>query len=49
MPFILQFEKFSHHMHDGWGFATDGKVLFGSDGSSSLYKINPQTMEGSHY
>ncbi|KAJ0670290.1 putative glutaminyl-peptide cyclotransferase transcription factor WD40-like family [Helianthus annuus] len=38
-------KTFSHHMRDGWGFATDGKVLFGSDGSSTLYKINPQTME----
>lgn len=33
-------------MKDGWGLATDGKVLFGSDGSSSLYHINPQTMKG---
>ncbi|KAI3735333.1 hypothetical protein L6452_14828 [Arctium lappa] len=32
-------------MSDGWGFATDGKVLFGSDGSSSLYHIDPQTMK----
>ncbi|XP_071728937.1 glutaminyl-peptide cyclotransferase-like [Rutidosis leptorrhynchoides] len=42
---LSKFETFSHHMHDGWGFATDGKFLFGSDGSSSLYQINPQTME----
>ncbi|KAI3731335.1 hypothetical protein L1987_62523 [Smallanthus sonchifolius] len=42
---LSKFEKFSHDMNDGWGLATDGKVLFGSDGSSSLYKINPQTME----
>ncbi|XP_076945504.1 glutaminyl-peptide cyclotransferase-like [Bidens hawaiensis] len=42
---LSKVEKFSHHMKDGWGFATDGKVLFGSDGSSSLYKINPHTME----
>nr|GEW13270.1 glutaminyl-peptide cyclotransferase [Tanacetum cinerariifolium] len=40
-----KFETFTHHMHDGWGFATDGKVLFGSDGSSSLYQIDPQTMK----
>ncbi|KAK9063182.1 hypothetical protein SSX86_017052 [Deinandra increscens subsp. villosa] len=42
---LSKVEKFSHHMGDGWGFATDGKVLYGSDGSSSLYQINPQTME----
>jgi len=33
-------------MKDGWGLATDGKVLFGSDGSSTLYQINPQTFKG---
>ncbi len=33
-------------MQDGWGLATDGKVLFGSDGSSTLYLINPQTFKG---
>jgi len=33
-------------MKDGWGLATDGKVLFGSDGSSTLYQINPQTLKG---
>ncbi|XP_076931024.1 glutaminyl-peptide cyclotransferase-like [Bidens hawaiensis] len=42
---LSKVEKFSHHMKDGWGFASDGKVLFGSDGSSSIYKINPHTME----
>lgn len=33
-------------MKDGWGLATDGKVLFGSDGSSTLYRIDPQTFKG---
>ncbi|PWA95244.1 glutamine cyclotransferase, WD40/YVTN repeat-like-containing domain protein [Artemisia annua] len=42
---LSKFETFSHNMDDGWGFATDGKVLFGSDGSSSLYQIDPQTMK----
>lgn len=42
---LSKFETFTHHMNDGWGFATDGKVLFGSDGSSSLYQIDPQTMK----
>ncbi|KAD4586633.1 hypothetical protein E3N88_24234 [Mikania micrantha] len=32
-------------MKDGWGLATDGKILFGSDGSSSLYHLNSQTMK----
>ncbi|KAK8470300.1 hypothetical protein PHAVU_004G107900 [Phaseolus vulgaris] len=36
---------FNHDMKDGWGLATDGKVLFGSDGSSTLYQINPQTLK----
>ncbi|KAL9264110.1 Glutaminyl-peptide cyclotransferase-like protein [Drosera capensis] len=31
-------------MRDGWGLATDGKILFGSDGTSTLYQIDPQTM-----
>lgn len=42
----MQFEKFTHHMQDGWGLATDGGVLFGSDGTSTLYEIDPQTMKG---
>ncbi|XP_049368320.1 glutaminyl-peptide cyclotransferase-like [Solanum verrucosum] len=40
-----KFKKFTHHMKDGWGLATDGKVLFGSDGTSTLYKIDPKTMK----
>ncbi|KAL9240483.1 hypothetical protein vseg_014695 [Gypsophila vaccaria] len=36
---------FTHHMKDGWGLATDGKVLFGTDGSSTLYQLDPHTME----
>lgn len=42
----MQSEKFTHQMEDGWGLATDGKVLFGSDGTSTLYKIDPQTLKG---
>ena len=33
-------------MKDGWGLATDGKTLFGSDGTSTLYRMDPQTMKG---
>lgn len=33
-------------MKEGWGFATDGKVIFGSDGTSSLYEISPQNFKG---
>lgn len=33
-------------MKDGWGLATDGKVLFGSDGTSTMYKLDPQTIKG---
>lgn len=36
---------FNHDMKDGWGLATDGKILFGSDGSSTLYQIDPQTFK----
>lgn len=32
-------------MRDGWGLATDGNVLYGSDGSSTLYQIDPQTLK----
>lgn len=42
----LQFKRFTHGMKDGWGLATDGKVIFGTDGSSSLYQMNPRTMKG---
>ncbi|XP_010675927.2 glutaminyl-peptide cyclotransferase isoform X2 [Beta vulgaris subsp. vulgaris] len=37
--------QFTHQMADGWGLASDGKVLFGSDGSSTLYQIDPKTMK----
>lgn len=33
-------------MKDGWGLATDGKVLFGTDGTSTLYHIDPQSLKG---
>lgn len=36
---------FHHGMKDGWGLATDGKVLFGSDGSSTLYQLDPKTFK----
>ncbi|KAL2334777.1 hypothetical protein Fmac_015990 [Flemingia macrophylla] len=36
---------FNHDMEDGWGLATDGKVLFGSDGSSTMYQIDSQTFQ----
>ncbi|KAL3524318.1 hypothetical protein ACH5RR_017152 [Cinchona calisaya] len=42
---LSKFETFTHQMQDGWGLATDGKILFGTDGSSTLYQIEPQTMK----
>ncbi|XP_057527622.1 glutaminyl-peptide cyclotransferase-like [Amaranthus tricolor] len=42
---LSKIAKFTHQMNDGWGFATDGKILFGSDGSSTLYQMDPQTMK----
>ncbi|XP_022863575.1 glutaminyl-peptide cyclotransferase-like isoform X2 [Olea europaea var. sylvestris] len=41
---LSKFKKFTHQMQDGWGLATDGKVIFG-DGTSTLYQINPQTLK----
>uniref|UniRef100_A0A0A8YL46 Glutaminyl-peptide cyclotransferase n=1 Tax=Arundo donax TaxID=35708 RepID=A0A0A8YL46_ARUDO len=38
-------ESFTHKMRDGWGLATDGKVLFGSDGTSKLYQLDPKSFE----
>lgn len=43
---LVQIETFTHQMRDGWGLATDGKVLFGSDGTSMLYQLDPQTLKG---
>ncbi|KAL1813791.1 hypothetical protein ACET3Z_023856 [Daucus carota] len=40
-----KFQRFTHQMEDGWGLATDGEVLFGTDGSSTLYHIDPQNMK----
>ncbi|KAJ6364449.1 hypothetical protein OIU76_029409 [Salix suchowensis] len=37
--------KFTHGMDDGWGLATNGKVLFGSDGTSALYQLDPKTLK----
>ncbi|KAM7272414.1 hypothetical protein ACFE04_027077 [Oxalis oulophora] len=42
---LSKFENFTNQMQDGWGLATDGKVLFGSDGTSTLYQIDPATMK----
>ncbi|RCV19770.1 hypothetical protein SETIT_4G002500v2 [Setaria italica] len=38
-------KSFTHKMRDGWGLATDGKVLFGSDGSSKLYQMDPKSFK----
>ncbi|KAL0321466.1 UNVERIFIED_CONTAM: putative serine/threonine-protein kinase [Sesamum calycinum] len=40
-----EIRRFTNHMQDGWGLATDGKLLFGSDGTSTLYQIDPQTLK----
>ncbi|XP_073125301.1 glutaminyl-peptide cyclotransferase-like isoform X1 [Henckelia pumila] len=42
---LSQTGTFINQMKDGWGLATDGKVIFGSDGSSTLYWIDPQTFK----
>ncbi|KAH7692363.1 Glutaminyl-peptide cyclotransferase protein [Dioscorea alata] len=38
-------KKFTHQMQDGWGLATDGRVIYGSDGSSTLYQLDPHTLK----
>lgn len=40
---LSKVKEFTHQMTDGWGLATDGKVLYGSDGTSTLYQIDPET------
>ncbi|KAG8094155.1 hypothetical protein GUJ93_ZPchr0012g21156 [Zizania palustris] len=40
-----KFKSFTHKMRDGWGLATDGKVLFGSDGTSMLYHLDPKSLQ----
>ncbi|PNT76626.1 hypothetical protein BRADI_1g50732v3 [Brachypodium distachyon] len=42
---LLERESFTHKMRDGWGLATDGKVLFGTDGTSSLYQMDPKSLQ----
>ncbi|KAL3630641.1 hypothetical protein CASFOL_023625 [Castilleja foliolosa] len=42
---LSELKTFRHQMQDGWGLATDGVVLFGSDGTSTLYQIDPQTFK----
>ncbi|XP_065869259.1 glutaminyl-peptide cyclotransferase [Euphorbia lathyris] len=42
---LRKIKKFTHQMHDGWGLATDGKVLFGSDGTSTLYLLDKRTLK----
>ncbi|KAH6835047.1 glutaminyl cyclase [Perilla frutescens var. hirtella] len=42
---LNKINKFTNQMQDGWGLATDGKIIFGSDGTSTLYQIDPQTMK----
>ncbi|GLU24314.1 hypothetical protein SLE2022_402580 [Rubroshorea leprosula] len=40
---VQHFNLFTQQMQDGWGLATDGKILYGSDGTSTLYQIDPDT------
>ncbi|KAK6155651.1 hypothetical protein DH2020_009899 [Rehmannia glutinosa] len=42
---LRKIKTFTNRMQDGWGLATNGKVLFGSDGTSTLYQIDPQTFK----
>ncbi|XP_058105283.1 glutaminyl-peptide cyclotransferase isoform X4 [Magnolia sinica] len=43
---LSKWKMFTHQMNDGWGLATDGKVIFGSDGTSTLYQLDPQSLKG---
>ncbi|GLT35896.1 hypothetical protein SLA2020_103110 [Shorea laevis] len=42
---LQKLKLFTHQMQDGWGLATDGKILYGSDGTSTLYQIDPETLK----
>uniref|UniRef100_A0A7N0TX60 Glutaminyl-peptide cyclotransferase n=1 Tax=Kalanchoe fedtschenkoi TaxID=63787 RepID=A0A7N0TX60_KALFE len=42
---LSEVKQFIHSMQDGWGLATDGNILFGSDGSSTLYLMDPKTFK----
>ncbi|XP_021892140.1 glutaminyl-peptide cyclotransferase-like [Carica papaya] len=42
---LSNIKNFTHQMKDGWGLATDGKILYGSDGTSILYEIDPHTFK----
>lgn len=42
----MQVDVFTNPMRDGWGLAADRKLIYGSDGTSTLYAINPQTFQG---
>eukprot|EP00252_Welwitschia_mirabilis_P012142 TRINITY_DN2700_c0_g1_i1.p1 TRINITY_DN2700_c0_g1~~TRINITY_DN2700_c0_g1_i1.p1 ORF type:complete len:291 (-),score=23.78 TRINITY_DN2700_c0_g1_i1:221-1093(-) len=44
-----QVGTFHHPMKDGWGLTTDGKGLFGSDGSSRLYYLDAVTFKEKHH
>eukprot|EP01018_Ginkgo_biloba_P019750 Gb_26058 [translate_table: standard] len=41
---LSKVESFHHPMKDGWGLASDGTNLFGSDGSSTMYYLDPITL-----
>ncbi|XVE58473.1 hypothetical protein DITRI_Ditri04bG0172200 [Diplodiscus trichospermus] len=43
--FLHKLEQVTHQMQDGWGLATDGKILYGSDGTSTVYQIDPLTLK----
>ncbi|XP_057952119.1 glutaminyl-peptide cyclotransferase-like isoform X2 [Malania oleifera] len=42
---LSKFVKFKHYMKDGWGLATNGFILFGSDGTSTLYQMDSRTFK----
>eukprot|EP00250_Pteridium_aquilinum_P009573 c18763_g1_i1 orf=713-1423(-) len=37
--------SFRHPMKDGWGLATDGKIIYGSDGTSTIYVMQQSTFK----
>lgn len=38
--------EFSHRMSDGWGLTTTDDHIIGSDGTSKLYFMDPDTLKG---
>ena len=46
---FCQVGSFDHPMGDGWGLTSDDKHIVGSDGTATLYFMDPDTLRGTEY